>query len=125
LQSNNLPLIDCPDSLFFIPTLKIKFTPSTAEIFHAKAHEIYYKISSFQASHCLTENITISPCTTKEEYIQSIGKIKNHIIEGDIYEMNYCMAFQGTSRTINPLEVYLRLMEKSPMPFSTYFKVEN
>jgi para-aminobenzoate synthetase component 1 len=125
LESNNSPIVDCPDSLFFTPTLKIKFTPNAAEIFHVRAHEIYQEINSFQPPFFVTKNVHVSPCTTKEEYIRNVGKIRNHIIEGDIYEMNYCMAFKGVFDSMNPLEIYLRLTAKSPMPFSSYFKAGN
>ncbi|MEX2593241.1 MAG: anthranilate synthase component I family protein [Anditalea sp.] len=122
LQSNNPSLVNCPDSLFFIPTLKVKFKDGKAEIFHSRALEIFEEIQGFSQTPCLPGDFKISACTTKEEYIQNVRQIKNHIIEGDIYEMNYCMAFKATFNTLDPVQTYFKLTEKSPMPFSTFFK---
>lgn len=61
--------------------------------------------------------------TTKEEYLKNVGKIKDHIQAGDIYEMNYCQEFYSDGAEINPAKVYLKLEEISPTPFSCFMKI--
>src|SRR5690606_22972863 len=60
----------------------------------------------------------------REEYIQNVKQIQNHIIEGDIYEMNYCMAFCASYSLLDPVHLYYKIREKSPMPFSALFKAD-
>ncbi len=124
LQSKNPSLIDCPDSMFFTPILKIKFKNNKAEIYHSRAVEICEKINSFQQGPIARGTVIISPCTGRKEYIQNVKQIKNHIIEGDIYELNYCIAYHGTFKSMDPVHTYWQLREKSPMPFSAFFKAD-
>lgn len=125
LQSLHPGIIDCPDSLFFCPTLKIKFKNSQAKIYHSEAPEIFEKISSFIIRFKTADAVNISPCTSHKDYIHNVRRIKQHIVEGDIYEMNYCIAFQGTYKSLDPVHLYWKLRETSPMPFSAFFKAED
>ncbi len=61
----------------------------------------------------------------KDEYVQSVNKIKQHIRRGDIYEMNYCMEFFGEGAPIDPVEVFLSLSETSKTPFSAFYRMGN
>ena len=60
--------------------------------------------------------------TDKEDYIKNVEKIKQHILEGDVYELNYCIEFFAERAYLDDTEVYRALNEISPMPFSTFFK---
>lgn len=124
LQSQHTPYIDCPDSLFFNPTLKIIFQNQHAEIVHPEAHSIYKKINASTEAFTPAQGISISPCTNQREYIKNVLRIKEHILEGDIYEMNYCIAFKGSYKSLYPLDIFWKLKEKSPMPFSAFFKAK-
>lgn len=124
LKSSNPALVDCPDAVFFSPTLKIKFKSDKAEIFHSQADEIFAKIKAFRQSQFTAGPVHTSPCSSREEYLQNVRHIKNHILEGDIYEMNYCIAFQGAFQVLDPIQSFQQLRESSPMPFSTFFKAE-
>src|SRR5690554_1966843 len=124
LYSKNTALVNCDDSVFFIPTLKIKLTPDQAIISNDRPDEIFEQISAYTPSVAIHKDPVISSCTTKETYVDTVKQIKNHIVEGDIYEMNYCMAFQGHFDSIDAVQIYSRLAERSPMPFSTFFKAD-
>jgi para-aminobenzoate synthetase component 1 len=124
LQSQHTPYIDCPDSLFFDPTLKILFQNQQAEILHPEASKIFEIISASSEDFPPAEGISIKPCTSQKEYIKNVFRIKEHILEGDIYEMNYCIAFKGIFKSMDPLGIFWNLKEKSPMPFSFFFKAK-
>jgi len=66
--------------------------------------------------------IQINKRTSKENYYYHFEELKNHILRGDIYEVNYCHEYYATSATINPIQVYLNLQKLSSAPFSTFFK---
>lgn len=61
---------------------------------------------------------------TKNEYLNSIKKIKKYIKAGDIYQTNmtqrFCSKFDG-----NAVGLYLKLRDKNPAPFSAYLDIDN
>ncbi|MBI4745675.1 MAG: aminodeoxychorismate synthase component I [Deltaproteobacteria bacterium] len=56
---------------------------------------------------------------TKEDYIKAVQKAKEYIAAGDIYQVNLSQRF-STEIDIPPYDLYLRLREASPAPFSAY-----
>ncbi len=63
--------------------------------------------------------ITIHPTISKVDYIKQINTIKQHIQQGDIYEINYCITFEAHNVSINPIELYNKLDSISNAPYST------
>ena len=59
---------------------------------------------------------------SKEDYIKTVKEIQNHIIQGDIYEMNFCIEFYAKNVKISPFDLYLKLNKVSPTPFSSFLK---
>lgn len=125
LRSTNPALISSPDSLFFVPRTKIKFKDDKVEIFDPNPENIFKAIQSFPIKPKPTPSLRLKALTTKERYLENVRQIKNHIIEGDIYEMNYCMAYQAVFDDLDPIQVYTKLTKASPMPFSVLFKAKN
>ena len=68
--------------------------------------------------------INIKSRVSKEEYIECVNSIKNHIQRGDIYEMNYCLEYFAENVLIDPTIVYNELNNLSPMPFSANFHID-
>ncbi|MGM0375600.1 MAG: chorismate-binding protein [Bacteroidota bacterium] len=54
---------------------------------------------------------------TREYYLNTVEKLKNHIRRGDIYEINYCIDFFAENVSLNPSFVFDSLLELAPMPF--------
>ena len=61
---------------------------------------------------------------TKEAYTTLVKTLRDHIKEGDCYEINLCQDFLGSFECIDPLNLYLRLNEVSPKPFSCFQKFD-
>ena len=61
------------------------------------------------------------PQTPKETYLDNVECIKQHIVEGDFYEMNYCIAFTAKEE-IDPYDAFMLLSRKAPAPFSVFLK---
>ena len=61
------------------------------------------------------------PQTPKETYLENVECIKQHIVEGDFYEMNYCIAFTAKEE-IDPYDAFMLLSRKAPAPFSVFLK---
>jgi len=62
---------------------------------------------------------------SKNEYMENVRKIKQHIQLGDVYELNYCIEFFAENAEISPVQVYEKLSKISPAPFSCFYKVDN
>ncbi|MBP7807722.1 MAG: aminodeoxychorismate synthase component I [Bacteroidia bacterium] len=69
--------------------------------------------------------ITLVAKTSKEEYIKNVTKLKEHIQNGDIYEINYCITFEAKNTKINPLEIYSKLNALSKAPYSALVKLDD
>ena len=61
------------------------------------------------------------PQTPKETYLENVERIKQHIVDGDFYEMNYCIAFTAKEE-IDPYNAFMLLSRKAPAPFSVFLK---
>ena len=59
--------------------------------------------------------------TPKETYLENVERIKQHIVDGDFYEMNYCIAFTAIEE-IDPYDAFMLLSRKAPAPFSVFLK---
>lgn len=68
--------------------------------------------------------VVVKPRVSRDKYISDVQHIRQHIVEGDVYELNYCTEFYAEDAAIVPEEVYSRLMKKSPVPFAAFVKHE-
>jgi para-aminobenzoate synthetase component I len=124
LSSNNPILIDCPESLFFIPEIRIEFDDNHFTVFHPEGKRIGEEIQASFSPIPSNPKVKVNPLTTRQDYFSAIQAIQNHIEEGDMYELNYCMAFTFESQDWDPVAGFIDLMEKSPMPFSSLLKAK-
>ncbi len=56
---------------------------------------------------------------TKEGYLRAIARIKEYIEAGDVYQVNLSQRFEAPL-SCHPYELYRRLRQRSPAPFSSY-----
>ncbi len=138
LKSNNSDGLGFPDLYFFQPKKLFFLKGNNLEICYLNVcndeiDEDFSKISSLVSSFKFAtpvalsgssqvSNVEIQQKISKENYIQKVTKILEHIHRGDIYEANFCMEFFGENAIINPLGNYLKLNEISKAPFSVFFK---
>jgi len=122
LHSYNPSPVSCPETLFFKPEITIIYSENSLIIEHANPNEIFQVIQAFEPQVKPQNVQPIEFHTTKQQYIENVKHIQQHIREGDIYEMNYCIAFSADFEDLDPLKLYWKLQQKSPMPFSCIFK---
>lgn len=133
LDSNHLDYIQFPDVQFFIPELV--FTSKNNELFiydnnqqytTEALNQIVQQINAvdLQSMNKINQPIKILSRFNKDEYIKTVIQLKNHIQQGDIYEINFCQEFYSNS-FIDPLSTWLKLKEASPTPFSCFYKTGN
>ncbi|MHB1177976.1 MAG: anthranilate synthase component I family protein [Daejeonella sp.] len=126
LQSVNEDHLGFPDLNFFIPENVILVKGCEVQIFSPSAENIWEVISTLEIPDPPAEiRAEIKARFRKDEYIETVEQIKKHIHRGDIYEINFCQEFYGENVKINPLDVFVRLNQLSPTPFSGFFKLEH
>lgn len=63
--------------------------------------------------------------TTREEYIQIVEQLQQHIQRGDCYEINYCIDFFADKVQLDPVTIFTELTKLSPNPFSALYKLKD
>jgi len=127
LQSKNPEYIQFPQICFFEPEHLLLFGENQISIHSDNPEGIFQQINSVEIGPLENlQKINNAPVSSvsKEIYTQKINKIKEHLSDGDIYELNYCIEFTARG-SISPLHTYLKLNEISPMPFSCLIKVDS
>ncbi len=61
----------------------------------------------------------------KDEYLDTISKLRRHIADGDCYEINFCNKGYCDHADINPLQVFNALNALSPSPFAAYYRLND
>lgn len=61
---------------------------------------------------------------TESSFIDKVHRIQEYILEGDVYQLNLSqqMEFEGD---VQPFDLFCRLTDKNPAPFSAYLRLEN
>lgn len=127
LQSNNPDHVQFPDIYFYIPEHVLCFKGNSLYIESTVEPDTILDVINNIAEGRPGKNKVpiLNQSTSREQYIDTVNKLKSHILEGDIYEINYCIEFSATEATIDPLTTYQQLSRLSPTPFSVYHKFED
>jgi para-aminobenzoate synthetase component 1 len=67
-------------------------------------------------------SINLVQSVSREQYLDAVQRIKEHIVEGDFYEMNFCIDFHAHGVQIDPASVFKNLTTISPTPFASFVK---
>ncbi|MDB5020311.1 MAG: Aminobenzoate synthetase [Pedobacter sp.] len=126
LISANKDSLFFPDMFFFIPEYVIAVSAKGIEVLLGSA-DILGEIASFPLRKVQLQQaaFTVDPAVCKDDYINNVKAIKEHINRGDIYELTYCQEFFAENASIDPLQTYMQLNALSPTPFAGYLKLKN
>ena len=122
LQSEHTALINFPDFFFFEPETVIMIEDLEVLVYSDVADQVFDEITCMELDPAAILPIEPKPLTTKLQYISHMEELVAHIHRGDIYEMNYCVAFSAEQVTIDPARLYYRLMSQSEVPFACMVK---
>lgn len=106
-------IIEIKDDHLEIKSNRITFIKNALEEFFNKKQSLPTDLGSIS---------TIKQSITKDQYINTVNKLKRHIEDGDVYEINFCMNNYAESKDFAPLVAFYRLIEKSPTPFGSFLK---
>lgn len=128
LNSNNFDGLDFPDLFFFQPKklfllkgnqLEIQYLNMCDDEVEEDLEEISLQVSDIREQ---ISEIEIKQRISKDNYLEKVTNLLEHIHRGDIYEANFCMEFFAENADINPLEKFLKLNKISKSPQAVFFK---
>ena len=127
-SSQNFDGIGFADLYFFVPEIVLQLDSTTVSITcDGDESEVFNSILSCPKMIATqTEmQVQVQNRISKDDYIGIIEKLRQHILRGDCYEINFCQEFFAVDANIDPLVVYDRLSKLSPNPFSVLYKLED
>lgn len=120
--------IGFPDLHFFVPSILLQLKGQHVYIeTGSDPVQVFSEIESMPGS---IFDINHSPVDIKSrfhvnDYKDVVEKIRQHILRGDCYEINFCQEFYAEGVVLDPVTTYARLSELSPNPFSALYKLDD
>lgn len=127
LYSQNKDITQFPTAFALFPDIVITYRSATQEmiVYKYQFEEDIFALPPSENIESKIAKVQFTPTITKEEYIQKLHEIKYHLLRGDIYEINFCQEFAAENAELNPYQTFKKLNAISPMPFSSFFKLED
>ena len=126
LNSSNTDKIKFPDLFFFEPEIIIRVSESELIIEADDPDSVFAAVSStIPVLESLSNLVTIQNRFSKQEYFSIINDLRQHILRGDCYEINFCQDFFAEEAMIDPIAVYKKLSSISPNPFSALYRLSD
>lgn len=128
LHSSNPGFIRFPDLFFFSPQTILLLSQHELCIAAgstAKAAAVFTAVAGMPVTeHAAgTAPIVFKQRFSKPAYIDTVEKLRGHILRGDCYEINFCHEFFADDVSIDPVVVYQALSKVSPSPFAAFYKL--
>ncbi len=117
-----------PDMLFFIPKVLIEWNGSqlTIQTDGVSPESVFNELLSQNwYGDANTSEVALEPGETRAAYLQQVETIRKHIIDGDIYELNYCQSFSASLPRLDTAWLYREVSRQAKAPFSVYFGWED
>ena len=129
LKSENFDGVKMPALHFFQPRWVLALKESHLEVHYFEkensAEEVEELIHQIMETEIEEPKASLVPNIkhriSKQEYLDAVNALKEHIRLGDIYEVNFCQEFYAEHCKIDPLETYRSLRQVSPTPYSCYY----
>lgn len=128
LKSSNYDGLHFPDLYFFQPkkiflikgnTIELQYLRLCDNEMNADYSEICNEIVKDSDS---SSEIQIKQRISKEDYLDKVSEMLQHIQRGDIYEANFCIEFYAENAEIDPIAKFSKLNAISKPPFAAFFK---
>jgi para-aminobenzoate synthetase component 1 len=128
LASTNPDLVAFPLMYFFRPEIHLAFEPQGFTLLSQSdnCRETIKQILAIKPDKVAgIKDIEIKQRVSRPAYIAAVNGIREEILNGEIYEMNFCLEFYAQASVLSPIPVFLALNRMSPMPFGGFFKVRD
>lgn len=68
------------------------------------------------------ETIDLVPRMSKAAYLEAVEAVQEHIVAGDVYELNFCQEFFAEQCRLSPSAAFRRLNAIAQTPFAAYYQ---
>ncbi len=117
-----------PGAHFFVP-LTVCYINSDCTVLTIESVDspdaIYSAIMQQEVSPRVLPKLEFERVIDHAAYIETIGKLRGHIAEGDCYEINFCNEGFCEVDELDTLSVFNTLNEVSPAPFAAYYRYDD
>jgi para-aminobenzoate synthetase component 1 len=125
LSSENHSFFEVPELCFFQPSFMLEFDGNNIYSETELTGVFLEEIEKIKLPKEPNTSCEVSPQISRNQYLETVKTIQEHIIEGNTYESNFCQAYAGAFETWDPIASYFKLSRLSPMPFSALFKAKS
>jgi para-aminobenzoate synthetase component 1 len=130
LSSQDDDVLALPLAQFVEPQLLIKIIGHSMQIIVIAENIQVQSIANDILSENASINETLIACeiahkTSQNDYVKSFEQFQQQIAYGNIYEVNYCIAFETEIHYNNWIGLYSGLNKISKAPFSAFVKIGN
>jgi len=131
LGSQNPDHIQLPEMHFFQPVYLIKIFSNKIEISSCKEspNDLWNTIQAVPTTPLpvasLIDPKEIKSRISKAVYLKTIAAIKNNLLRGDIYEMNFCQEFYVENTEHSPAALFEKFNTISKAPFSAFYRMKD
>jgi len=125
LSSDNPTLVNFPLLHFFEPGNLLLLRGNELTIYSKNnPNEFWERIDVVQENPDAESGrfINLKEHPSKAVYEETVEKIRTHILDGDVYELNYCRFFESDVEALNQTALISNLMESTAAPFSNIVK---
>lgn len=122
LRSIHTSGLDFPDLFFFVPEYLIKITGGVPEIILGPDDLIEQILSLVLPARKSVPPVNVQAKMSRASYLTKVEELRASILQGDIYEINFCQEFFALEAAIDPYQVFMDLNQLSPTPFAGFFK---
>lgn len=125
LPSARADKIGFPNFFFFEPQFLLQIKGKELVIEGENCEKLFNEIQQQEIPLHQSSEISVQQKLSKEEYIQKIRNLQQHIVHGDCYEINFCQEFYAEGVAIHPTAIFQKLIAVSPNPFSALYKLND
>jgi para-aminobenzoate synthetase component 1 len=129
LESHHADEIELPLFYFFIPRFLVVKKDGKWQVGYDDGQDSESEVKDLLMSVRLEDEaeeavpeVKLVSRVAHGEYVDVVKQIQHHISVGDVYEMNYCIEFYAQKLNVSPIDLYEKLNEVSPTPFSAFLK---
>jgi para-aminobenzoate synthetase component 1 len=127
LKSQNPHPTQTPPAAFFVPEHLI-IVNNAGEIFwmshswDVQDLNRFLEIPRHRPNSAFSEEPLFVHNVDRDRYVEKVESIKEQILEGNVYELNYCHEFHACPANLKtPIRLFEKIRHESPAPFAAYF----
>jgi para-aminobenzoate synthetase component 1 len=117
--------IGFPDFFFFIPGILLILRGNELQIEAPDPAAIHSAILDTELMEPEPVHIEVKGRLDRESYLEKIKSLREHIIRGDCYEINFCQEFFAEDVLVQPDRLYHDLVTISPNPFCAFYRLDD